>query len=185
MDISFGHFRLNINTEKNRAIYKNLKRLSQAYGCSGCRNFEKAADSMPDEVKRFFDSIGIDMKKPTEVYANAVNSDGLLIYGGFYHLCGTLLTGESAWTKIPSETEGTETFYWEASKTYSVSKGFDVCFQKNVVWWKTVSKVLFCSWKYMHSYLGYCRKRTHIYNAVKPAPFIPLLLHYRLSQSSR
>lgn len=130
MDISFGHFRLNINTEKTRAIYKNLKRLSQACGCSGCRNFEKAADSMPDEVKRFFDSIGIDMKKPTEVYVNAVNSDGLLIYGGFYHLCGTLLTGESAWTKILSETEGTETFYWEASKTYSVSKGFDVCFQE-------------------------------------------------------
>ncbi len=132
MDISFGHFRLNINTEKTRAIYKNLKRLSQACGCSGCRNFEKAADSMPDEVKRFFDSIGIDMKKPTEVYVNEVNSDGLLIYGGFYHLCGTLLTGESAWTKIPSETEGTETFYWEASKTYSVSKGFDVCFQKKL-----------------------------------------------------
>ena len=48
-----------------------------------------------------FTALGADAKKPIEVYVNYTNKDGTLWYGGWYHLCGTLLSeGEELWQVI-------------------------------------------------------------------------------------
>lgn len=130
MEVQFGPYALDIDVQKTSSFYKKMNNVSSGCSCPVCRNFEKAADILPDEIKRFFDSLGINIKKPAEVYANAVNADGLVSYGGFYHLCGRLLSGESAWVTAKSNKKATS-FYWDTSKTYAVSKNFNVSFTED------------------------------------------------------
>ena len=84
---------------------------------------------MPDEVLCFFHSMGIDMKKITEIYVNKSDPDGTLLYGGFCHVCGTMTEGKSAWVKT-QETADSKTFVWQKENTYSVSDDFRVSFQE-------------------------------------------------------
>ena len=84
---------------------------------------------MPDEVLCFFQSLGIDMKKMTEIYVNRANPDGTLLYGGFCHLCGNALEGKSAWVET-QENADSKTFVWQKENTYKISDDFRVSFQE-------------------------------------------------------
>ncbi len=130
MEVQFGPYALDFDVQKTRLFYQKLNNVSDGCSCPGCRNFEKSVEIVPDEVKCLFDSLGIDIKKPAKVYANVVNADGMASYGGFYHLCGRLLSGESAWVTVKSNKKATA-FYWDTSKIYSVSKDFNVSFVEN------------------------------------------------------
>lgn len=112
MVFQFGQFKVDIDVEKTQEFYKSMNLVSKGCQCSGCRNYEIAIDILPNEVKNFFDTIGIDMKKVTEVYVNVANPDNSLYYEGFYHLCGSLLQGESE---------------------YSLTKDFYISFQEDCV----------------------------------------------------
>lgn len=131
MKFQFGEYSLDIDVYKTRVFYKKLENVSAGCNCYGCRNFEKAMDVLSDEIKHFFHSIGVDMKKPAEVYVNMVNPDGSVLYGGFYHLCGTILNGTSAWVEVNTDSENSMVFHWEHSKTYPVSKDFFISFQED------------------------------------------------------
>ncbi|MDE6642276.1 MAG: hypothetical protein K2K63_17335 [Acetatifactor sp.] len=89
MEFQLGQFHLDIDVQKTRSFYRKSANVSESCSCPGCRNYENAAGILPDEIKCFFNSIGVDIKKPAEVYVNSAHSDGSLLYGGFYHLCGT------------------------------------------------------------------------------------------------
>jgi len=130
MKFQFGAYVLDIDVEQNRRFYKAARNLTVGCSCSHCRNFEKAADTLPGDIKGFFDSLGIDIKKPAEVYANVTNSDGTVSYGGFYHLCGKLLSGESAWITASNDGKATVS-YWDSSMSYAVSDNFCVSFQQD------------------------------------------------------
>ncbi len=127
MEVWYGPYVLDIDTQKTRSFYQKAALVSAGCSCPGCRNFEKAFGTLPDEIKSFLDALGIDGKKPAEVYTNSVNADGLVSYGGFYHLCGRLLHGESAWVAVKREKKAIVS-YWDTSKTYAVSKDFHVSF---------------------------------------------------------
>ncbi len=129
MYIRLGKFQLQTDPEKTRKFYKKMKYVTDGCGCAGCRNFEKAVDYMPDEVFCFFHSLGIDMKKITEIYVNRANPDGTLLYGGFCHLCGTMPEGKSAWVET-QETSDSKTFVWQKANTYEISDDFRVSFQE-------------------------------------------------------
>lgn len=103
MEVQYGLYVLDIDIQKTRSFYQKADPVTAGCSCSGCRNFEKSFKTLPDEIKRFFDALGIDGKKPAEVYTNTVNADGLVSYGGFYHLCGRLLRGESAWVAVSKD----------------------------------------------------------------------------------
>lgn len=130
MEVRCGSYALDIDIQKTRAFYQNADKVTAGCSCPGCRNFEKAAGLLPVETKRFFASLGIDIEKPAEVYVNTVNADGSVAYGGFYHLCGRVLRGESAWVVVKSNKK-VRTSYWDTSKTYAVSKDFRVSFQED------------------------------------------------------
>lgn len=130
MEVRFGPYALDVDIQKTRLFYQEANNVSAGCSCPGCRNFEKAIEVLPDEIKNFFDALGIDGKKPAEVYVNTVNADGLVSYGGFYHLCGRLLRGESAWETVKSNQKITVS-RWDISKAYSISKDFHISFQEN------------------------------------------------------
>lgn len=125
MIFEFGQYRADIDVDKTKQFYKNEPLLSQGCSCDGCRNFEKAVERLPEKVKAFFNDLGIDMKKVCEIYVNYTNSDGSLYYGGFCHICGTLLSGKSAWIPIDETVS-----CWEETQAFKVDDGFYVSFQK-------------------------------------------------------
>lgn len=127
MIVEFGQYKVDIDIEKTKHFYENAELVSKACSCDGCLNFEKAVGILPKSVREFFVNLGIDMRKVCECYVNCTNDDEMLSYGGFYHVCGTLLDGENAWKKI-SDSQA----YWNDEVTFSVSPDFHISFQKDI-----------------------------------------------------
>lgn len=127
MIFEFGQYKVDIDVCKTQNFYENAAFVSEGCSCDGCQNFEKAVAALPQVVQSFFTQLGIDMGKICECYVNCVNEDGTLLYGGFYHVCGVILSGDSAWIKIDENTA-----YWETENAFRVSRNFCVCFQESV-----------------------------------------------------
>lgn len=122
-----GQYRVDVEVEKTKQFYQNADAVSKSCSCDGCRNFEKAVDTLPPFVTAFFADLGIDMKKACECYVNCAGQDGLLLYGGFYHVCGTLLDGQGAWQEISENT-----FYWNNDAAFCISPDFNIAFQEDI-----------------------------------------------------
>ena len=111
MIFEFGLYRVDVDMERTRRWYETEPTASQCCDCDGCVNFDRAADLFPESVKSFFASLGAAAKKPIEVYVNYTNKDGILWYGGWYHLCGTLLSeGEELWQVTEGKPFGSRGF---------------------------------------------------------------------------
>lgn len=108
MIFEFGSYRMDVDVERTRRWYEAAPTVSQCCDCDGCVNYERAADLFPESVKSFFAALGSDMKKPCEVYVNCANRDGTrLWYGGWWHLCGKLLSAqEEKWSVAEGEPFG-------------------------------------------------------------------------------
>lgn len=117
MVFEFGSWRVDVDAERTRRWYESEPTVSQCCDCDGCVNYERAADLFPECLKVFFSALGADVKKPIEVYVNCANEDGTLFYGGWYHLCGTLLAeGEDIWQVaegVPFGPRGFRVFFRE------------------------------------------------------------------------
>ncbi len=125
MQFVFGRYLLEIDTEKTRKFYQTAEKLTDGCTCSGCRNFEKAVDSFPEEVKQFFEEIGVSPEKSAEVFVNCAEDDKKnIFYGGFCHICGKVLKGNSPW--VP---EGETAYRWETENTYQIAEGYKVGFE--------------------------------------------------------
>ena len=125
MVFDFSKFVLDVDVGKTRKYYDTAHYVSELCSCDGCRNFEKVIDSLSPKVISFFSQLGIDMKKIREVYVNCANADNSIFYGGFYHVCGKLVEGESAWVSVSSIEK-----HWEEEKTFSITDDFKVSFQE-------------------------------------------------------
>lgn len=110
MIFKFGQYKVDINIEKTRYFYNNAQLVSDGCTCDGCENFEKAVSLLPKTVTAFFAALGIDMRKICESYVNCVNNDETLLYGGFYHVCGTVSGGSDSCAPAASDGEDDLTF---------------------------------------------------------------------------
>ncbi len=86
--LKLGNYVLEVDTAKTNLYYSTHQSELICCGCDDCRRYLKAAESVSDELNTFFSSLGLCMTHPGEVYS--VNDDGSQ-YGGWYHICGTLL----------------------------------------------------------------------------------------------
>lgn len=127
MIFEFSGYKVDVEVERTRAFYEQAEPVSKGCSCAGCRNFEQAADLLPQPVRAFFSNLGIDMKKACECYVNCRREDGSLFYGGFYHVYGTILHGSSAWVNINENMK-----YWNEELTFPVSENFHVSFQDGI-----------------------------------------------------
>ncbi|MBR5986714.1 MAG: hypothetical protein IK019_09930 [Clostridia bacterium] len=98
MIFEFGHQKVDIDVEKTRQFYHDAYEID--CDCDGCVNFVKAVDTLPVSANTFFEDLGIDLKKATEIYVCCQNDDGTLLYGGFCHVCGTILDSDSFWGEM-------------------------------------------------------------------------------------
>lgn len=125
MNIQFGNYLLDIDVEKTKEFYKTAETITQGCDCSGCCNYEKAKHKFPIEVLHFFDKIGVDITKAAEIIPYASENDKKsILYGGFYHICGTLLSDTVLWNTTDSEC-----FHLNEGKMYEVANGYKIGFR--------------------------------------------------------
>ena len=124
MIFEFLGYVLDIDVDKTRAYYDAtpFDRLSP---CDGFRNYEKAMDLMPQWVISFFAQLGIEAKKPCEVFARHTNMDNSVACDGWYHVCGKMISGESAIVSVNPEVA-----YLDVEKTFAVADDFRAYFQE-------------------------------------------------------
>ncbi len=118
MLVSVGCFLLDVDLERTRRFYETAEPNGARCACDGCQNFDRAVVVLPGEIRAFFESLGVDLRKVCEVYVNCTNGDGTVEYGGFCHLCGTLLAREPGKDKLSGRSP-----CW-----YALSPDFRVCF---------------------------------------------------------
>jgi len=123
MIFRISNYILDVDVEKTHDYYNAAEYTGDSCSCIGCRNYAKAADFLPQEVVSFFSKLGVDIKKVREVFVNNVNADNTVYYGGFTHICGKLISGESAYVPI-----GANTSRWEEEKAYFITDDFHVSF---------------------------------------------------------
>jgi hypothetical protein len=89
---------------------------------------------MPEAVKEFFDSFGIDLSKPSEVYSFCAPENGCILYGGFYHFVGEYLSGDDAWQPMPKKRwfRKNTVKYIDPPEFYNISEGFDIGFTHSI-----------------------------------------------------
>lgn len=124
MRMVFGEYIVDLDVQKTRAFYEHAEELTKSCQCQGCRNYGALSEQMPEKVRDFFQSIGVEISKPAEVYVNCKNEDGTLSYGGFYHICGTILEGKSAWVQTGTENE--------PGACYQVERNFQISFENKI-----------------------------------------------------
>ena len=126
MILEFGSYKLDVDVERTRAYYETARPISEGCSCCGCRNYVNAIDFLPKEVQLFFSQLGIDMRKSPDVHIHCAYTDNTMLYGGWYHICATLIRGESAFIQTSPTSS-----YFDESKTFSVTSDFKVSFEKN------------------------------------------------------
>ena len=109
MILRFSDYTLDIDVDRTRAFYDSPAVLatSEQCSCPGCRNYDKAILTAPAEVLDFLRSLGIDPRKPAEVFdvMGMLDENGGVYYAGWYHICGTIIHEESRLDPLP-EAEG-------------------------------------------------------------------------------
>ncbi len=90
MIFEFEQYKIDVNVEATRKRYVTLPLVTENCTCQGCENYLAAIRELPPKVLAFFDSLGLDIKKPAEVYGD-LKENGDYFYGGFYHIAGIIL----------------------------------------------------------------------------------------------
>ena len=117
MEIVLGSYRLDVDVAATRAYYAEHPLPWITCDCKGCQNYERAITQIPQEVKEFFDRLGLDPEKPAET-CYYQGTETTLSGGGWYHICGTIL--ESAVSENPSMVFG---------EWITPAEGFNVAFK--------------------------------------------------------
>ncbi len=96
MIFEFKRYTLDIDIEKTKAFYdSNLSvTTSEACSCTRCQCFPSAIMSSSNEVLNFLYSLGIDPRKPGEVFGFSDMGEYDNHYSGWYHIVGVILKGK-------------------------------------------------------------------------------------------
>ncbi|HEX8599945.1 MAG TPA: hypothetical protein VF952_15705 [Chloroflexia bacterium] len=117
---------LKVDIEATRAAYTSLPLVGSdaSCTCAYCRNFREAHQFLPASFLKICDDLGIDPRRPSEVYEIIENEDGTRFYGGWYHLVGKLVRSDDTLLQIEPETKhvGVD----------EPNKGFSIKFHTNV-----------------------------------------------------
>ena len=92
--VALGNYHLAVDVEATRASYAAHHESWITCECAGCRNFAQAVKSLPQAVRDFFETLGLDPEKVEELcYYDG--TEHTIIGDCWYHLVGTVLEGSS------------------------------------------------------------------------------------------
>ena len=118
----FQSFSVDVDVEKTRKYYEESRRmLTEGCDCILCRNFLAACGILDGDIRQFFDSLGVDIRKaPDMTTMHGDKERNILYYQGFYHICGTILDG--------GEEKCHEKYRWQQTAEYEIFPAFKVFF---------------------------------------------------------
>ncbi len=124
----FGEYEVDIDVERTKRFYQeSVHELTEGCDCSGCRNFRKAYEQTPHEVKSFFAKLGVDiLQAPDMSVYNGSCEKKTLFYNGFVHLCGIILKDGAERSTVAPDCVRIEESSW-----YTVADGCSVMFTKD------------------------------------------------------
>ena len=133
MIFRFSNFVIDVDVERTRAFYarEDVETTSEKCVCQGCQNYDKAIFTASDTVVDFLRSLGIDPRKPAEVFdvmGGQLDENGQVLYNGFYHICATRLEGEDAWVHTSESS-----MHLDGDRMYAVDDSFKVSFEERVL----------------------------------------------------
>lgn len=99
-ELRFSNWIVQVDIERTREFYEKFYEITEGCECIHCKNYVEACDSYCDEVKQFFNELGIIPTKEAEVYQLYEIERGKHLYGGFYHLVGRILEGKDCWQPV-------------------------------------------------------------------------------------
>jgi hypothetical protein len=104
INATFGPWTLRAYVEATRRCYSQIEKSGcDACGCANCKNFALVRDrAYPSEVLAIFNSLGIDIKKESEVHYYGRTPAGLHTYRGWFYLVGIVEHGPESWQKLPN-----------------------------------------------------------------------------------
>lgn len=94
MLFSFGPYQVYVDVEKTAAFYQSKAvPTSEQCTCNGCQNYDKAILQASPAVLQFLRDLGIDPKRPGEVFGvtGEIEVNKTYWYSGWYHIVGTFL----------------------------------------------------------------------------------------------
>ncbi|MGM9950440.1 MAG: hypothetical protein ACI33P_09930 [Lysinibacillus sp.] len=86
-----GGWTLSVDVPKTKALYEGVKHRNEI---SPWLNYIEMSSFADMEVQAFFDLLGIEMSKPSQLFYHQVEGGSMLMYTGSYHLYGDLVEGE-------------------------------------------------------------------------------------------
>lgn len=89
--IHIGEWTLSVDVLKTKALYEGLAHRNEIIPWLNYIEVSSFADM---EVHAFFDLLGIEMQKPSQLSYHEVEGGSMLMYTGSYHLYGDLVEGE-------------------------------------------------------------------------------------------
>lgn len=97
MIVTIGRWRLECDPETTSRLYES-RELGSGCGCAYCRNFTAALPfAFPERVQQLFAKLGIDVRKPAELFDCDRDESGQRFSGGWYHFVGHILSGDDGW----------------------------------------------------------------------------------------
>ena len=82
---------LSVDVPKTKALYKKVEHRNEM---AAWLNYIEVSGFVDMEVHAFFDLLGVEMLKPSQLSYLEVEEGSMLMYTGSYHLYGDLIEGE-------------------------------------------------------------------------------------------
>lgn len=125
MKTAVGRWQIEFDPAATANCYRNIV-ASWYCECSPCRNFLALGNrAFSSEALSLFEKLGVDVRKPAEVYHNAREQNGLHNYGGWFHFVGRIESGVDALRQV-GDTPCSGVFELE-SLSESFQFGFSNC----------------------------------------------------------
>ena len=132
MILQFGKNKIEVDVEKTRAYYEKELLVSETCSCELCRNFVMAAESFSENVKNFFDSLGIDPRKVQEVFSGDEDGRKTVRYSGFTPFCGRVLDGGSS-VREREFKDGSKAYERDEENEFAVAENISVDFENGLI----------------------------------------------------
>jgi hypothetical protein len=100
--VRFGRWELNFDPELTRQAYAAISIGSpEECGCDPCLNFAAARPQIYGiEVLELFKTLGISPDREVEIYHMCRMQSGRHLYGGWFHLVGSIVSGADAAKRV-------------------------------------------------------------------------------------
>jgi hypothetical protein len=90
--LELGRWVIDVDIIETQKFYERYIYTYEVCSCLYCKNYFHACKSFPRDIRDFFNSLGLQPEKGSEVYKINKNDDRTYLYGGFYHIVGRLIS---------------------------------------------------------------------------------------------